>query len=198
MEDIKQVLALFDNEEKWNSYIELSNMKDALVSELKTRLLNELRRIGNEKLKDSGWVFYDRFKDEIGIVPIDSDLGIGVVFEYWKRGGAYSRSSVIFSKEGINYSFLHDLIKQIRDKLPLQGPLQDYTENPHSWEPYIKRIPANVFGVSDDVTSIEQCLYRAKDHAKDLAEDIWQEVFEPFANKEVGEILKSIVEKTKC
>ncbi len=198
MEDIKQVLALFDNKEKWNSFIELSNMKEALVNELKTSLLNELRRIGNEKLKESGWVFYDRFKDGIGIIPVDSDLGVGVVFEYWKRGGEYSRSSVIFAiteeKEGIKYSKLHEQIRQIREKLPLQ----DYSENPHGWEPYIKRIPAKVFRVSDDVTSIEQCLYRAKDYAKELAEDIWQEVFEPFANKEVGEILKSIVEKTKC
>ena len=67
------------------------------------------------------------------------------------------------------------------------------------WEPYVKRIPAKVFGVSEEVTSIEQCLYRAKDHAKEMAEDIWKEVFEPFAKKEVGNIIKSLAnELRKC
>ena len=84
---------------------------------------------------------------------------------------------------------------QYRDQLPLQ----DYEENKqHGWLPYVKKIPARFFDVSDEVITPELCLYRAKNHAKEMAEHIWKEVFEPFTNKEVGEILKSIVEKTKC
>ena len=198
MEEIKQILSLFDTVEKWNSYIELSNMKDTLVNELKKRLLEEIRRIGKEKLKDSGWDFYDKLLDGIGIAPYDSDLGVGLVFGYWNRGGVYARSSVVFSKKGINYSKLHEIVLQNSHILPLKSPLQDYAENSHEWEPYVKRIPANVFEVANEITSVELCLYRAKDHTKEMAEDIWKEVFEPFANKEVGEVLKSIVEKTRC
>ena len=36
MEDIKQVLALFKSAEEWNSYIEISNLKDELVNQLTT------------------------------------------------------------------------------------------------------------------------------------------------------------------
>lgn len=197
MEEIKQVLSLFDTVEKWNSYIELSNMREALVNELKTRLLEELRRIGEKKLKDSGWEFYDRLSDGIGIAPYDSDLGVGLVFGYWNRRGIYARSSVVFSKKGINYSKLHEMVLQNSHELPLKSILQDYIENFHEWEPYVKRIPANVFEVSDEITSIDLCLYRAKDHAKEMAEDIWKEVFEPFTNKKVGEIMKFIAEKAK-
>ncbi len=37
MEDIKQVLALFDSAEKWNVFIELTNKREEMVSEVKTR-----------------------------------------------------------------------------------------------------------------------------------------------------------------
>ena len=43
MEEVKKVLALFDSAEKWNAFIELSNMRNAMVDELKGRLLVELQ-----------------------------------------------------------------------------------------------------------------------------------------------------------
>ena len=55
MEEVKKVLALFDSAEKWNAFIELSNMRNAMVDELKGRLLVELQRIVNSDLVDSGW-----------------------------------------------------------------------------------------------------------------------------------------------
>ena len=55
MEEVKKVLALFDSAEKWNAFIELSNMRNAMVDELKARLLVELQRIASNDLIDSGW-----------------------------------------------------------------------------------------------------------------------------------------------
>ena len=70
MEEIKQILSLFDTAEKWNSYIELSNMREALVNELKTRFFKELYHIGSKELKDSGWCFDDN--NNVNIIRIIS------------------------------------------------------------------------------------------------------------------------------
>ena len=32
MEEVKKVLALFDSAEKWNAFIELSNMRNAMIA----------------------------------------------------------------------------------------------------------------------------------------------------------------------
>lgn len=41
MEEVKHVLELFDSAEKWKAYIELSNMREGLLNELKSRLLKK-------------------------------------------------------------------------------------------------------------------------------------------------------------
>ncbi len=38
MNEIEKVLSLFKTAEDWNSFVELSNMKDMMVRELKCRL----------------------------------------------------------------------------------------------------------------------------------------------------------------
>ena len=45
---------------------------------------------------------------------------------------------------------------------------------------------------------MEQCLYEAKDYADRLAENIWDDVFAPFANPECAEILTHIVSKNQA
>ena len=54
MEEVNTVLSLFDSTEKWKAYIELANMKQDLVSELKKRLITELRKVAETNLADSG------------------------------------------------------------------------------------------------------------------------------------------------
>ena len=53
MEEIKNVMALFDSKDKWNAFIELSNMRTELVNELKDRLIIELKKIAESRLTDS-------------------------------------------------------------------------------------------------------------------------------------------------
>ena len=43
MNEIEKVLSFFKTAEDWNSFVELSNMKDMMVRELKGRLLTEMR-----------------------------------------------------------------------------------------------------------------------------------------------------------
>lgn len=45
MNEIEKVLSLFKTAEDWNSFVELSNMKDMMVRELKSRLLNSPFRV---------------------------------------------------------------------------------------------------------------------------------------------------------
>ena len=70
-----------------------------------------------------------------------------------------------------------------------------YDENTQNqeWFPFIKQIPSKVFEVGDSQISVEECLYMAKDNARRLAENIWEEVFEPFAKKEYANIMSSCV-----
>lgn len=195
MEEIKQVLSLFDTVVKWNSYIELSNMREALVNELKTRLYKEICNIGDEKLKDSGWCFDDN--NNVNIIRIFPEgtklIGVAIEFQWWNYDWGHRSCFIWTNPDIVDISSLKH--SQIREK----NPLQDFEENNQSdWLPYVKKIPANVFDVANEITSVELCLYRAKDYAKEMAEDIWKEVFEPFANKNVGKELKSIVEVTRC
>ncbi len=74
-------------------------------------------------------------------------------------------------------------------------PLQDYEENyhNHSWIPFIKQIPSEVFDVDNDITSVEECLYMAKDNATQLTINIWENVFKPFATKENADLMRNFV-----
>lgn len=67
MNEIEKVLSLFKTAEDWNSFVELSNMKDMMVRELKCRLLTEMRKIAVPKLSGVDWE-YDANCDYISIV----------------------------------------------------------------------------------------------------------------------------------
>lgn len=194
MEDIKQVLALFDSANKWNAFIELSNMKDAMVDELKYRLLIELKRIADKSLINSGW---NSFSDtnKLCIKPNETSL-IAISIEWsrwnapntpWCRRGA----CVWIDANSTNSNKVFEMIKSNKASLPLQ----DYEENIHNhiWFPFIKQIPSRVFNVNDDIVSVEECLYMAKDNATQLAMNIWEDVFRPFATRENADLMKSFV-----
>jgi len=192
MEEIKQVLSLFDTVEKWNSYIELSNMREALVNELKTRLYKEICNIGDEKLKDSGWCFDDN--NNINVIRINPEgtkhIGIAVEFCWWNYNWGHRSAFIWINEPLVDITFLKQKILQYRTELPLQ----DYEENnQHGWLPYVKKIPARVFDVSDEVISPEMCLFRAINNSKELAEDMWRNVYEPFASKHIANIMKSFI-----
>ena len=67
MNVIEKVLSLFKTAEDWNSFVELSNMKDMMVRELKRRLLTEMQKIAESNLSGAGWE-YDASDDYISIV----------------------------------------------------------------------------------------------------------------------------------
>lgn len=71
MNEIENVLSLFKTAEDWNSFVELSNMKDMMVRELKRRLLTEMRKIAVPKLSGADWE-YDANCDYISIFQLIS------------------------------------------------------------------------------------------------------------------------------
>lgn len=194
MEDVKQVLALFDTKDKWNAFIELSKMKDDMVNELKSRLLEELQRIADISLVESGWLFGSD-KNGVYIKPISTSLiAISIEWSWWDQ------SNVPWCKRGtclwvdansIDSSKVFEQVQIYRSN----PAFQDFVENiqNHTWFPYVKQIPASVFDVDDSTTSVEECLYMAKDNAKLLAENLWKQVFEPFANKKWAGLMESFV-----
>lgn len=74
MNEIEKVLSFFKTAEDWNSFVELSNMKDMMVRELKSRLLNEMRIIAESNLSGAGWE-YDAKDDYISILCGTSPIG---------------------------------------------------------------------------------------------------------------------------
>ena len=52
-----------------------------------------------------------------------------------------------------------------------------------------------LLGLGYDITSVEKCLYMAKDNASQLAMNLWEEVYEPFANKEIANLMRSFVKQ---
>lgn len=92
MNEIENVLSLFKTAEDWNSFVELSNMKDMMVRELKGRLLNEMRIIAESNLSGAGWK-YDANYDYISIVLQKyHSLSIRIEWRHWswyKRGAEY-------------------------------------------------------------------------------------------------------------
>ncbi|MDO4950484.1 MAG: hypothetical protein Q4E49_00295 [Bacteroidales bacterium] len=195
MDEVKNILALFDSAEKWNAFIELSKMREAMVDELKSRLSDELQKIANKKLVDSGWELRSEYNG-ISIRPIDNSL-IGVKIGEWRwwndsnapwcRRGA----CIWLDANSVNSSKTFELIKLNKKRLPLQ----DYEENiqNHYWFPFVKQIPSRVFNVDDNITSVDECLYMAKDNAEQLARNLWKEVFQPFATKENADLMRSFV-----
>ena len=131
MEDVKKVLALFDSKEKWNAFIELANMRNAMVDELKSRLLDELRKIANRELIDSGWELVSD-NNNISIKPKNTpQIAITIEWSWWNapntpwcRRGA----SVWIDAKSANSTDVFELIKSNKAFLPLQ----DYEENIHN------------------------------------------------------------------
>lgn len=62
----------------------------------------------------------------------------------------------------------------------------------------MKTIPAKVFFQNvnnDSCRLVEECLFRAKQDAKGLADDLWEEVFKPFVeNKNVISMLVEVLQ----
>ena len=192
MEEVKEVLALFDTPEKWNAFIELSNMRNEMVNELKSRLINELRKIAdNSFLAKKGWEYW--FDANYLILrPIDNSLiAIQIDWQQWGCEWCRRGACVWVDAKSIDSNAVFIKIKSKKAYLPLK----DYEENieNHRWFPFVKQIPSRVFNVADDITSVEECLYMAKDNSAQLAKNIWEDVFKPFIDKETADLMKSIV-----
>ena len=196
MENIKQIMDLFDSAEKWSAYIELSNYREDLVKYLKSSLCNEIQVLANSKLQDTGWIFeYDRNKLSLNMYPNGSRLiAVSIEWEWWNRSDSpWHRRGVgiwVYASEADSRK-VYEKMKELSHTLPLNG-YEDNLEN-HIWYPFVRQIPASVFGVTDNVVSVEECLYMASFNPKQLALNIWHNVFEPFATKGCSELFASIV-----
>ncbi len=194
MEDVKQVLALFDSKEKWSAFIELSNMRGEMVSELKSRLIVELKKIADSSLVDSGWMFSSD-NNSIYIKPLKAPfIAITIEWSWWNAANApwCKRGACLWvDANSIDSRKVFEQMKMYRGT----SEMQDFVENieNHGWFPFIKQIPATVFDVNDNISSADECLYLAKDNAKIFAEKLWNDVFKPFANKRWADLMVSIV-----
>lgn len=185
MNEIEKVLSLFKTAEDWNSFVELSNMKDMMVRELKRRLLNEMRIIAESNLSGAGWK-YDAKDDYISIV-LQGQRALSICME-WRHWSWYKRGAGIW----IDPSKIapEDFIGNVNANADLKGFLTAngfHESRENAWYPFMKTIPAKVFFQKDSNDScklVEECLFRAKQDAKGLADDLWEEVFKPFVEKE--------------
>ena len=191
MEDITQVLALFDSAEKWKAFIDLSKMKENLIIELKNRLCKAWERVVSPLLKDSGWV-YSCDRNHIGIKPEGNEL-IRVIIEWIQWDFHWGKQSVFIYVKGDEVDSKR-VFNQIKDK-QVSLPMKDYAENfvNSQWLLFAKQIPSRVFGGNSPV-SVEECLFMAKDNAEQLAINLWNEVFQPFAKKETAKIFRDIID----
>lgn len=191
MNEIENVLSLFKTAEDWNSFVELSNMKDMMVRELKGRLLTEMRIIAESNLSGAGWK-YDANYDYISIV-LKGHHALSICIE-WRHWSWYKRGAGIW----INPSEIipEKFIGKVNANADLKGYLTDngfHESRENAWYPFMKTIPAKVFFQNvnnDSCRLVEECLFRAKQDAKGLADDLWKEVFKPFVeNKNVISML---------
>lgn len=193
MEDTNMILDLFESHEQWSAYIELANMKQAFTDELKERLSIAMRKLTDRILPGSGWRFAYN-KDHLTIFPLGLEIiGVRIEWGWWNDATTPwgHRSAFLW----VNYDALKDL--DVKDKIranKAQLPLSTFEESDmHDWLPFVHKISAAVFNVSNETSLMELCLYEAKDHADTLAENIWNDVFAPFANPKCAEILTRIV-----
>ena len=190
MNEIENVLSLFKSAEDWNSFVELSNMKDMMVRELKCRLLTEMRKIAVPKLSGADWE-YDANYDYISIV-LQKYHSLSIRIE-WRHWSWYERGAGIW----INHPEIipEKFIGKVNANADLKGFLTDngfHESRENAWYPFMKTIPATVFhdGNNDSCKLVEECLFRAKQDAKGLADNLWEEVFKPFVeNKNVISML---------
>lgn len=196
MNEIENVLSLFKTAEDWNSFVELSNMKDMMVRELKSRLLTKMRIIAESNLSGAGWK-YDANYDYISIV-LQKYHSLSIRIE-WRHWSWYERGSGIW----INHPEIipEKFIGKVNANADLKGFLtangfHEGWEN--AWYPFMKTIPAKVFFQNvnnDSCRLVEECLFRAKQDAKGLADDLWEEVFKPFVeNKNVISMLVKVLQ----
>lgn len=190
MNEIENVLSLFKTAEDWNSFVELSNMKDMMVRELKSRLLTEMRKIAVHKLSGADWE-YDANYDYISIV-LQKYHSLSIRIE-WRHWSWYERGAGIW----INHPEIipEKFIGKVNANADLKGFLTDngfHESRENAWYPFMKTIPATVFhdGNNDSCKLVEECLFRAKQDAKGLADNLWEKVFKPFVeNKNVISML---------
>lgn len=196
MNEIEKVLSLFKTAEDWNSFVELSNMKDMMVRELKCRLLTEMRIIAVPKLSGADWE-YDANCDYISIVLHGHHtLKLGIEWKFWtcpwyERGaGIWINPSEITPVDFIGKVYGNTKLK---DFLTAKG----FHENrEHLWYPFVKTIPATVFhdGNNDSCKLVEECLFRAIQDAEGLAKDLWNNVFNPFVEGNVISMLVKVLQ----
>lgn len=185
MNEIEKVLSLFKTAEDWNSFAELSNMKDMMVRELKSRLLTEMRKIAVPKLSGADWE-YDANYDYISIV-LQKYHSLSIRIE-WRHWSWYERGAGIW----INHPEIipEKFIGKVNANADLKGFLTDngfHESRENAWYPFMKTIPAKVFFQKDSNDScklVEECLFRAIQDAEGLAKDLWNNVFKPFVEKE--------------
>ena len=184
-------MSLFKTAEDWNSFVELSNMKDMMVRELKSRLLTKMRIIAESNLSGAGWK-YDAKDDYISIV-LQGQRALSICME-WRHWSWYKRGAGIW----IDPSKIAPecFIGNVNANADLKGFLTAngfHESRENAWYPFMKTIPAKVFFQKDSNDScrlVEECLFRAKQDAKGLADDLWEEVFKPFVeNKNVISML---------
>lgn len=183
-------MSLFKTAEDWNSFVELSNMKDMMVRELKRRLFTEMRIIAESNLSGAGWE-YDAKDDYISIV-LQGHHALSICIE-WRHWSWYKRGAGIW----IDPSKIapEDFIGNVNANADLKGFLTDngfHESRKNAWYPFMKTIPATVFhdGNNDSCRLEEECLFRAIQDAKGLADNLWEEVFKPFVeNKNVISML---------
>lgn len=195
MNEIENVLSLFKTTEDWNSFVELSNMKDMMVRELKCRLLTEMRIITESNLSGAGWK-YDANYDYISIV-LQKYHSLSIRIE-WRHWSWYERGAGIW----INPSEITpvDFIGKVYGNTKLKDFLtaKGFHENrEHLWYPFVKTIPAKVFfqdDSSDSCSLEEECLFRAIQDAEGLAKDLWNNVFNPFVEGNVISMLVKVLQ----
>lgn len=196
MNEIENVLSLFKTAEDWNSFVELSNMKDMMVRELKRRLLTEMRIIAESNLSGVGWE-YDAKDDYISIV-LQGHHALSICIE-WRHWSWYKRGAGIW----IDPSEItpEDFIRKVYGNTKLKNFLTAngfHESRENAWYPFVKTIPAKVFFQNvnnDSCRLVEECLFRAKQDAKGLADDLWEEVFKPFVeNKNVISMLVEVLQ----
>lgn len=196
MNEIEKVLSLFKTAEDWNSFMELSNMKDMMVRELKCRLLTEMRIIAESNLSGADWE-YDANCDYISIVLHGHHtLKLGIEWKFWtcpwyERGaGIWINPSEITPVDFIGKVYGNTKLK---DFLTAKG---FHESREHLWYPFVKTIPATVFhdGNNDSCKLVEECLFRAIQDAEGLAKDLWNNVFNPFVEGNVISMLVKVLQ----
>lgn len=190
MENIKQIMDLFDNAEKWSAYIELSNYRVSLVEYLKSTLCQEIQALANSKLQNTGWIFEYNNDLNLKMYPEASKLiAVAIEWGFWNEPWYRRGVGIWVNAHETDYRKVYEKLKELRHSLPLDG----FEDRDHAWIPFTKQIPASVFGVTDKVESVEECLYMASVNPKQLSLNIWHNVFEPFATKEYSELFTSVV-----